>query len=522
MADIELLFPPAISVQDEGITFVDDMSEVFRPALASGAVQVQNYGGPRIKMTRHVYVRQTELGKTLAFLQNIRGKGRRFYASPNYATRGSLADPELLSNNTFAAGTAGFTSYVPSVAAISATERHARVTRLIRGNYPGIYQYGTPVQYAPYAVRGFVYPGKSSGSSNFSVNAYDNTVSKQQILGSIGGYGCVPITPIATTLRITLLDFGTSGLMPGDFFDTPWVSISRCFLVDNSPNLLTYSDQIDNAAWAKNGCTISANGYTAADGSVTADGLVENTSTSSHSISQSATVSSAGADYTASAVVEYSNRTWIWFQMTTSTGVVYAYFDLSAGAIGTTSTGSGWLNLRTSMTQVGSNTWRVTITALKNTSDTSIQVALGAAPANATATYLGAGTTAVTLWRLALAQSSQAFMPSQTTSAGNSGFGQAGNGINVKGLPASASGILLEGDLVEIDGQLVMLTASLDSDAGGLGYLQFGPALVTSPDDGEAVIANYPLGKFIQSSDPQVTNRYGQYGEISFEMEQVY
>jgi len=49
-----------------------------------------------------------------------------------------------------------------------------------------------------------------------------------------------------------------------------------------SENLLTYSEQFDNAAWSKASTTVSANATTAPDGTLTADLLTEDTSTSAH------------------------------------------------------------------------------------------------------------------------------------------------------------------------------------------------------------------------------------------------
>jgi hypothetical protein len=52
-------------------------------------------------------------------------------------------------------------------------------------------------------------------------------------------------------------------------------------------NLVTYSQEFDNAAWSKGDATVTANDTTAPDGTTTADKLVENTNNSYHYVSKS-------------------------------------------------------------------------------------------------------------------------------------------------------------------------------------------------------------------------------------------
>src|SRR3990167_4931904 len=49
-------------------------------------------------------------------------------------------------------------------------------------------------------------------------------------------------------------------------------------------NLLTRSEEFDHADWVKTGLTVSANAIAAPDGNLTADQLVEDTSTGEHKI----------------------------------------------------------------------------------------------------------------------------------------------------------------------------------------------------------------------------------------------
>ena len=81
------------------------------------------------------------------------------------------------------------------------------------------------------------------------------------------------------------------------------------------------------------------------------------------------------------------------------------------------------------------------------------------------------------------------------------GAGQTGNSINVKGLPTSTNGILLVGDWVECSGQLNMVTAPLNSDSAGLGFLQLQRPFTTAPADNAPVIINRPMGRFLLADE---------------------
>jgi len=78
--------------------------------------------------------------------------------------------------------------------------------------------------------------------------------------------------------------------------DTPYGGIGRY------ENLLTYSEQIDNAAWSKNGGpSVNANAATAPDGTTTADEIVwVDPATGTETVNQSLGITGAGKTYTLS------------------------------------------------------------------------------------------------------------------------------------------------------------------------------------------------------------------------------
>ena len=81
------------------------------------------------------------------------------------------------------------------------------------------------------------------------------------------------------------------------------------------------------------------------------------------------------------------------------------------------------------------------------------------------------------------------------------GAGQTGTGIVVDALPASTNGLLLPGDQFQLCNELKIVTAPLNSDSGGNGYLQFAPALRSPTTDNCAIVVHKPMGKFLLSDN---------------------
>jgi hypothetical protein len=73
-------------------------------------------------------------------------------------------------------------------------------------------------------------------------------------------------------------------------------------------NLLTYSEQFDNAAWVKTRASITANTIVAPDGTLTADKLVEDAAASTTHYCQQTIAVTAGTAYTASCFFKASER----------------------------------------------------------------------------------------------------------------------------------------------------------------------------------------------------------------------
>lgn len=98
-------------------------------------------------------------------------------------------------------------------------------------------------------------------------------------------------------------------------------------------NLLTYSEDTDNAAWTKTNLSVTANNTTAPNGETTMDKLLETSSTGEHSIAQAATVTAA-AHEVSFFVKGGLTRAFVRAAFTDSAATVFSsYFSLSGYAV---------------------------------------------------------------------------------------------------------------------------------------------------------------------------------------------
>ena len=166
---------------------------------------------------------------------------------------------------------------------------------------------------------------------------------------------------------------------------------------ESRTNLLTYSEQFDNAAWVKAGATVAPNATIAPDGTITADKLVEDIANSQHFVSSSCTTSSGAI--TASVFVKAAGRTAVQVNIYNGTDTVYCRFDINSGTFITSATvnqGTNYSSATSSATNVGNGWYRVSIGVTSSVGSAS--TSLGVYCYNSTSTYTGDGTSGLYIW----------------------------------------------------------------------------------------------------------------------------
>lgn len=510
----DVLLPPWVTIARLQTHYLDNTG--ITRGLYTQAPETTSFGGDRLRLSLEFTPKlssetdsATERAALRAFLARLRGRQNRAYLwDPSYRRRGSFPAVELLSNNTFANGTTGWS---PTNCTLSVSDRRLRLTasrgydgstvpQATSGNF-------TTVAYAPYVVRQMTLSGRGNlgnagpfaADAVLSVNGY----------GTYGLQSAVIVPTSTSTQFIIVAGIATSGYGAGDYVDVPYVSASRCALVDNGPNSLLRSDEFDNAAWTKNGATVPSVVIDPQGGS-TADLLRENSANSAHEANQSVTVSSAAGDYAIGVALRSNGRNFARLVIAENTGssAVSQFFNLSTGAVGATgSTGANWSNRRAFTVSLGNGWFACYLVGRKTNAATSLTVAVQIASADTSGgeTYLGNGTDGIAVWRATLAQSGVPTRLVQTTSVATTGTSQTGSALYVKGLPASTSGLLLPDDRFEVitslGSELKIVTAPLNSDAAGLGYLQFEPPLRGIPADNAAIIVHEPMTRAMFAGD---------------------
>lgn len=177
-------------------------------------------------------------------------------------------------------------------------------------------------------------------------------------------------------------------------------------------NLLTYSEQFDNAAWTKTQSSIVADTVVAPNGTLTGDLHLPNTTAAEHSVAQSFSFVS-GTTYTISIYLKAAGYTQcrVRFQSAAFGGAAQSVdVDLTDGtAVAVSGTPIA------TITNVGNGWYRVTSTA---TASTTISAAISVFPKiGGSTTAAGDGTSGIYIWGAQLETGSAATVYIPTTSA---------------------------------------------------------------------------------------------------------
>ena len=522
----ELIWPPSLRITSMERRLIGNAG-VSRSPL-SGATTTVDRSGDRWAISVTVEnmsdrASYAERASAEAFIAAIRNRNARVWIhDPGYAPRGSFSAPELFANADFANGTTGWTT---TLASLTVRDRGGRLTVSAPGSNPQFYQSGIPVtQYAPHALRAMILAGRGLDSVIVGP-ATSDAVGGDSSYSTTRGLVTVPRVMLsATSQSFPVVVATTNGYEPGHYVSVPFTSLARCALVDNGPNALLYSDQLDNAVWNKLRTSITANAAVAPDGTSTADAIVEDTSVStSHIITQGASRVSVAEDLCAYGYFKRGSgtRDIQMFIVADGSSNGFCSFNLGAGTAGTSGVNGSATNVRTFIRDAG-NGWYYCAVVARCPATTSLNTEIDLLNAGSSG-YTGNGTSSVYAWRCGAARSSVPTRGALTiATALASGTSQTGSGLYLKGLPASTSGLLLAGDAVQIGKQFFKVLAPLDSDAAGLGYLEVSPNIRTPFADNDPVIINQPMGRYMLASDDAgYSTRAGRISTMTLEFEEA-
>jgi hypothetical protein len=143
----------------------------------------------------------------------------------------------------------------------------------------------------------------------------------------VEGTEALPYFPTTNRLNVPRIDYRNA--------DGSLSTVGRLLLEPQRTNLVTYSEQFDNASWLKTRTAVTANTTTAPNGTLTADTLTGVDTGGKYVIQQSSIIS--GSRYSVSIYAKKNTNNFIQLFAATATfgPNAYANFDLNNGVVGT-------------------------------------------------------------------------------------------------------------------------------------------------------------------------------------------
>ena len=210
---------------------------------------------------------------------------------------------------------------------------------------------------------------------------------------------------------------------------------------DDDENLLTYSEQFNNAAWSKNNYNVTANATTAPDGTLTADKLIAINASTFHDLYKSPGLGSN--TYTLSIFAKVAEQSFIQLRIDDGAISRLAMFNLSTGSVSSSSNVTS-----PTITSYPNGWYRCSITV----TSAIVNVVFNGYPTSSNATYSGDGVSGVFIWGAQFEYGSVAtgYTPTTTTAKTRgttwtdlSGNGNTGTLVNGVGYSASNGGALV-------------------------------------------------------------------------------
>lgn len=273
-------------------------------------------------------------------------------------------------------------------------------------------------------------------------------------------------------------------------------------------NILPYSEALDN--WNVGAASVSADAASAPDGTVTADKIIEDTSTAIHA----ASIGAIGSDpvstkYYFECYLKAAERDKVQLLLDGAggyTGACIATFDLTAGAVHSTINSGSATNTSASIENVGSGWYRCAVSGnINSPGSTSVVGEIRLSDSAYAGTYTGDGTSGLFAWG--------GQIRSGDGPAIVSGANQTGLTLATEGWTPSTTGILKAGDLFTLSGhnKAYMLRSDADSDEFGRATFDLCFPLMQSPADAETItISDVPITCRLDSD----TLKYTQNGAL--------
>jgi len=238
--------------------------------------------------------------------------------------------------------------------------------------------------------------------------------------------GSTTLDPLITFTRAsTGTFFNSAGVLTSAATNAPRLDYNPSTLAaqgllieESRTNLLTYSAELDNAAWGRTNVNLAANATASPDGTVNADLLIPNTTNADHSISQLGVATAvSGSPYTFSLFVKAGGYNFVRLSFGGIAGGGFTFFNLTTGVIGTSSG-----QLGSSITAVGNGWYRCTITRNAG-SAASLNADIYVTSADNQFSWAGNGTSGIFIWGAQLEAGAfpTSYIPTTTTALTRAG-----------------------------------------------------------------------------------------------------
>jgi hypothetical protein len=247
---------------------------------------------------------------------------------------------------------------------------------------------------------------------------------------------------------------------------------SSLLLEKQSTNVLSYSEQFDNAWWTKGFGSVTANATTSPDGTTNADKFAEDSTNNNHYFGDDTTSATSGQLVTFTIFAKASERSWIAMRIYNGSGSVIGWYNIGSGTLGTiggggiasiTSMGNGWYRCALTVTMASSSVFLPYV--FLSTGDTIL-------------TYTGTSGSGVFVWGAQAELSSYPTSYIPTTSASATRIADFATTSNISTLFGSTEGsffIEMTADFTNASGAIpLFLRSSINSAFNRATYLQFG------------------------------------------------